>query len=268
MDASGILHLPKITHAREQQGGVLAAYIEREYVLQCCVSGEAKFRLRDSVYHVIPGTTFLMPPQLPHALHFVTEERNYRYLVVHFTLPDESTLLKQFPMVVTLVESDAVTLASCLRAITAEWQAGRSGFRLVTSGLLVQALGYYWRNRAVGTQSDVVISSAWQDVERAISWMHEHFEDPLTIEQLSDVACLSPAYFCKAFKEYTGCSPHRYLNNIRVEKASHMLGRTELSCTQIADRVGYPTVAAFSRVFRRVMGISPSKWVQDNYPNS
>lgn len=268
MDTAGIFHLPKITHAREHQGGVLAAYIEREYVFQYCVSGEAKFRLRDTMYRVRPGTTFLMPPQLPHALHFMPEETSYRYLVVHFTMPDESTLLRQFPMVVTLADGDSAAVAHCLREIVVEWQADRTGFRLITSGLLVEALGYYWRNRSADTHSEVVISTAWQDVERAISWMHENHDKPLAIDQMAHIAGLSPAYFCKAFKEYTGCSPHKYLNNIRIDKARQMLCQTDLSCTQIADCVGFPSVASFSRVFHRVMGVSPSKWVQDYYPNS
>ncbi len=268
MDTSSILHLPKITHAREHQGGVLAAYIDREYVFQHCVSGEAKFRLRDNLYRVTPGTTFLMPPQLPHALHFMTEVRDYRYLVVHFSLPEDSTLLKPFPMVVSLTGDDADAVSNCMRQIVSEWQTEQSGYRLITSGLLVNTLGIYWRHRGVDVPSDVVVSSAWQDIERAISWMHQHYTEPLTVDSMGQVAGLSPAYFCKAFKEYTGCSPHRYLNNIRVSKATQLLTTTELSCTQVAERVGIPTVAAFSRVFHRVMGVSPTQWVQDNYPNS
>jgi len=76
-------------------------------------------------------------------------------------------------------------------------------------------------------------------------------------------AGLSPAYFCKAFKEYTGRSPHNYLNSIRVENARQLLCDAELNCTEVGERVGFPSVAAFSKIFRKTVGMSPSHWVEE-----
>lgn len=268
MGVSTIFHLPNIVNVRKSHGAVIAAYVDKEYVFQYCLSGEVNFRLRNQLYHVTPGTAFLMPPQLPHAVQHISSQSDYSYIVIHFTLPAESTLLKLFPLAVGFPEPDAFATAEKLHMLCREWNNRQSGYKYIMSGLLMELLGLFWRNRGVSLQPDIVISTTWRNVERVISWMHRQYSKPLSIEQMSRHANLSTAYFCRAFKEYTGSSPHEYLNNIRIAKAIQLLMESECNCTQTADAVGFPTVAAFSRAFKRVMRVSPSRWIQDNHPNA
>ena len=257
------LALPRIVHARCQVGGGPGSYVDREYVLQYCEKGAVDFRLENRVYRLDAGTALLMPPHLPHALCAV-RDANQQYVIVHFRLPVESTLLRAFPLAVKFRRADTARVSQRLHALLGEWGARRPGYDLIVSGILIEVLGMLWRNNAAHVQPTAQVSKAWRNIERVIPWMHQHSREALSIDAMSVRAGLSPAYFCKAFKEYTGRSPHNYLNGIRVENARQLLCDADLNCTEVGDRVGFPSVAAFSKVFRKTVGVSPSKWVKQH----
>lgn len=253
---------PRLVHARRQRGSVSGAYVDPEYVFQYCEAGEADFRLESRSYRIGPGCAMLMPPHLPHAIR-PTSDRGEQYVVIHLALPPEAGLLQAFPLVVQFTEAEAQRVSGRCDELLAEWQTRAAGWELIAGGILSEILGRYWRSRAAGPTPVETPSKAWRNVESAIAWMHENHRRPMTIPQLSQFAGLSPAYFCKAFKEYTGRSPHHYLNGIRIEKARQLLCDSELNCTEVGRLVGFPNVAIFSKVFRQHAGRSPSQWVDD-----
>ena len=80
---------------------------------------------------------------------------------------------------------------------------------------------------------------------------------------LSDIAGsirLHPTSFCRAFKQSTGQSPHRYLLAHRVDRAKAMMNDHERSLTQIALDCGFSGSSQFSVVFKRVVGVSPRQY--------
>jgi AraC-like DNA-binding protein len=259
-DPSPQLYLPKIVHARIQTGGSIGSYVDREYCLDYCEKGEVDFRLETKLYRMGPGTALLLPPHLPHALSAI-RDANQKYLLVHFRLPPEATLLRSFPMIVQFKGADAALMARRMHVLLDEWSARKPGYDLVATGILIEVLGHFWRNAGAGVIPVQSASKAWRNIERVIPWIHRNASEPLTIETMSERAGLSPAYFCRAFKEYTGRSPHNYVNGVRVENARQLLTDAELNCTEVATRVGFPSVAAFSKTFRRFVGLSPSRWV-------
>jgi AraC-like DNA-binding protein len=260
-DLPANLVLPKIVHARCQIGGGRGSYVDREYVLQYCEKGAVDFRLEARVYRLDAGTALLMPPHLPHASCAI-RDADQQYVIVHFKLPTESTLLQSFPLAVKFGRAEAARLSERLHVLLSEWGARRPGYDLIVSGILIEVLGMIWRNNAADVKPTPHASKAWRNIERVKPWMHQHTRETLSIDAMSYRAGLSPAYFCKAFKEYTGRSPHNYLNGIRVENARQLLCNADLNCTEVGDRVGFTSVAAFSKVFRKIVGVSPSKWVE------
>ena len=256
------LHLPKIVHARCQIGGRIASYVDREYVFMYCEKGEVDFRIEARSYRMIPGVVLLMAPHLPHALSAI-RDADQQYIVTHFKLPPESTLLRSFPMAVQIARKDRAFMSERLHELVKEWTERRTGYDLLVSGLMIEVLGMVWRHSVTSVQPVAVVSKAWRNIEGVIPWIHQRSRESLSIDEMAAKAGLSPAYFCKAFKEYTGRSPHNYLNSIRVENARQLLCDAELNCTEVGERVGFPTVAAFSKVFRKVVGMSPSRWVDE-----
>ena len=80
---------------------------------------------------------------------------------------------------------------------------------------------------------------------------------------LSDYAkmCgISTSYFISCFTKEYGMPPYRYLTQIRISQAKHLLLETGFSISEIARSVGYADPFCFSRIFRKYAGMSPSEF--------
>ena len=81
-----------------------------------------------------------------------------------------------------------------------------------------------------------------------------------TLAELAADLGLSPFHFARAFKRSTGVPPHRYLVQLRLERAGELLTGTKLPVTDIAARVGYDDPGYLSRLFRHEFGMTPAQY--------
>ena len=98
--------------------------------------------------------------------------------------------------------------------------------------------------------------AAWQ--RRALDETIEaHLAEPLSLMELAEQVRLSPRHFARAFKQSFGQPPHQYHLARRIERAKAMLGRRDMSVTEIAVSLGFADTSAFSTTFRRFAGETP-----------
>ena len=79
-------------------------------------------------------------------------------------------------------------------------------------------------------------------------------------EEIASRLCLSYSSFRKTFKEYTGFSPARYINEVRMSKAKELLTNTSMSIKEVAFHVGYNNHDYFFTAFRHVTGRTPAEY--------
>ena len=89
-------------------------------------------------------------------------------------------------------------------------------------------------------------------------YVQASLEQPVTLEQLAAVACLSPHHFCRVFRQATGLSPHQYVTGQRLDRARHLLQHSALPIAQVARAVGYHSASHFARLFKRYTGVLPT----------
>ena len=97
-------------------------------------------------------------------------------------------------------------------------------------------------------------------VERVITNMWDRYDEPLSLEEMADMAVFSRFYFSRVFRSITGTSPGRFLTAIRLYKAKSLLLETTTSVTDISYQVGYNSPGTFSSRFTRSVGISPARY--------
>lgn len=94
-------------------------------------------------------------------------------------------------------------------------------------------------------------------LQNAIDYIHWHYAEKISLEELSKLALLSKFYFIRQFKRYTGSTPAEYLRAYRIARAQILLKTTPLSVEEIAAKVGYENASSFIRVFRSSIGCTP-----------
>jgi AraC-like DNA-binding protein len=93
---------------------------------------------------------------------------------------------------------------------------------------------------------------------RARDAMDRRYAEPLDVKTLARIAHVSEAHFIRTFRATFGETPNRYLQRRRVERAMFLLRTGDRSVTDICMDVGFSSLGTFSRVFRDVVGESPS----------
>ncbi len=97
-------------------------------------------------------------------------------------------------------------------------------------------------------------------VGRAIAEMHSHPGADWSVKKLAEHVAMSPSRFAARFSESLGSSPMTYLTKWRMNIACQMLTTTKQRLDRIASDVGYENTTAFSRAFKKHIGLSPSEW--------
>ncbi|HEX3048572.1 MAG TPA: helix-turn-helix domain-containing protein, partial [Bacillota bacterium] len=95
-------------------------------------------------------------------------------------------------------------------------------------------------------------------IARAQEFIKNNFMQDLTLKMASDYVGLSESHFSYLFTKTTGESFIDYLTRLRIEKAKELIGSTNLKIYEIALQVGYTSTEHFSRVFKKLTGISPN----------
>ncbi len=94
--------------------------------------------------------------------------------------------------------------------------------------------------------------------------MLDHLADKITVQQLAAQACLSEAHFAKQFQKKTGYAPIDYFIRLKMQKACELLSTSDLRIREIATALGYIDPYYFSRLFKKVMGVSPRAYRKTN----
>ena len=107
----------------------------------------------------------------------------------------------------------------------------------------------------------VVRSTKERQTLLAIEYLHKHYSNSeLTLKAVCEHLGISTSHFSSLFKEETGMTFLKYLNNIRMEKAKQLLRETDLKNYEIAERVGFRDPHYFSIAFKKITGKTPGRY--------
>jgi AraC family transcriptional regulator len=90
------------------------------------------------------------------------------------------------------------------------------------------------------------------------AFMQENLHRDVDLTGIAREAALSPYYFSRAFTAYVGVPPYRYLIRLRMERAQELLLTSELTVTQVCQRVGFNSLSHFTTTFHRHTGTTPT----------
>ena len=101
--------------------------------------------------------------------------------------------------------------------------------------------------------------AAWQE-RAAVEMLDANLDGDIPLASIAARCRLSPSHFARAFRQSTGLPPHRWLLQRRIEKAKGALRDSPATLADIATSCGFADQSHFTRVFTKLVGVSPGEW--------
>ena len=226
-----------------------------EYQLLYITKGQGTFRSA-SLSHPVPvsqGTLFLLFPGEWHSYKPDPETGWKEYWIGFKGYQMDTWVANGFftpkdPVWHVGLKSDIVALYN--EAIEAASKQ-ESGFQQRLGGLVTHLMGlarFYNRNEA--------FSEVAEQINRAKILISDQFRT-ITPESLADQLFMGYSNFRRIFKEYTGFSPAKYIQEVRLNQVKEALTNTNLAVKQIAYEMGYENEDYFFTAFKRTIGMTP-----------
>jgi len=101
-------------------------------------------------------------------------------------------------------------------------------------------------------------------LNRVKEYVDAQISGDITVSDLAALAGLSHFHFIRAFKDSVGLSPYQYVLSERISRAKELLSRCELSVADVAVAVGFSGASQLNRVFRKLIGVTPTAFRREN----
>ena len=132
----------------------------------------------------------------------------------------------------------------------------------ITIALLSLWKELYLRIReTAGTDADSVMTGRDNErIKQILSYIHEHFSEKITLEQIAGQVNVSRNECCRFFKRYMGCSIFTYLMDYRILKSTELLLATDWPVSMVASSCGFHTASYYIEQFRRKRNATPGEY--------
>jgi AraC-like DNA-binding protein len=203
---------------------------------------------------------------------FMTGDDRHRYqriqgdaeaLVVH--LPSEWLTRalggnRATPFDRTVALGKQPTLVSLARELQAEVnRRGQTG-RLFAESLSLAFVGFAASQLNPSTGKDHGRSLGPTERRKLRDFMLSHLAEDVSLSELAAVVGLGPRHFSKLFGSAFGCSPYRYVLNLRLAEAARLLTSTSRDVREIAYELGFCSQSHFTAMFRKAYGLTPARY--------
>lgn len=252
-------------------------HIHDSYEIYFSISGGKQFLIDNRFYHISPGDIFFINQYESHHLTQIDSE-------VH-----ERIILSIYPDFLKELSTAQTDLNHCFSSRTFS-----TGHRLALDEKERKRFLYYFHkiSSAEGFGADVMEKAAFTElmvflnrlfiqrenslpkaaeqeriipgharVDQILTYINQHIQNPLTIEELAESFYLSPSYLCRIFKSSTGTTINKYITAKRITLAKALLseGRT---VNEACELCGFNDYSNFLKAFTKAVGISPKKYAQ------
>lgn len=242
----------------------LISHRHRELELIAMIDGTADFYIDSIQYKLKKGDVLIIPPYCIHRSRLYPQ--SYYDCICFDTslLWDKSLIngLENGTMVVkeclSARQSYSSKVYDCIRNAIKSCEQNEPGWEMDTIGNLSIIFGQLKKHSFFTRQRTA--NSEHQFEKLVFEYITQHFSEPITSRTASKELYLNNSYFCRLFKKYFGTCFAEYLMEYRVEKAKVLLKNNKQSISDIAIKTGFNSFSYFSKVFKNIVGITPSEY--------
>lgn len=236
-------------HYRERQIGL------EEYILIYCIEGNGTIHLKGKSYFLHKNEAFCIPRHFSHC-YYANEKDPWSILWVHF----KGSNVKYYPVdemqVLHFSEDISITVISLFEML---FNALNGNYTLGNFIYISQIVSLILAQIYKREKSDSIFQQN-KHMTGIIRYMYGHIHENLTLEDISNEFDLSKSYLNSIFRKYSKHAPMDFYINLKMKEACKLLQSTNLYIYEVAQKLGYEDQYYFSRIFKKVVGISPQKF--------
>lgn len=231
-------------------------------MLLYCTEGKGWYRIYGKKYAIGKNQYILIPPETPYS--FGADEKDpWTIYWLHFRGAVSRQFLPSHPKPASILPGDHSRLQDRLQLFEEIYASFSMGYireyMVYASMCLYHFLAsFIWlepfRRISIPHHGEYPFSS------RVIHYMQENIEGNLPLKELAAYFNYSASHFSMLFQKETGFSPINYFIRLKIQKACQYIELTNLKLNDISAKLGFEEAAYFSRIFTKVMGMSPSAY--------
>lgn len=241
-------------------------------------SGALQCTVNNKDYIARSGDIFFINSRIPHSTESVEPYTSYdmiQFDTSNFSSDSVSGISKYLsrfininktPIILFKSDNDETKeLSLYLEAVFSEYIAQKPSFELYIKANIFNIIAFLSRNDYLTDSSIFFDEKIIEKVMPALKYIDEHFDEQITLEDLSRVLNLNPSYFCRLFKKATNSTFIEYLNFVRICKSEKMLSSSKDSIAEISLNLGFSSVSYFNKVFKNIKGCTPTEYKKSKY---
>lgn len=219
------------------------------YQFMQCTKGIGKLYIYNNEYEIKKGDVFLLPKNVPHRYIPVTDEWLIDWIVFSGSCINEIMKNLSIDKFSVAVDRFSPQIHNAIKNIVNLYQKKYSD-RVM-------------RSTAVSYEILTVIKSLFYTPGRLLSvinFIHDHISNDLSLAQLSNIINVTPEHLCRMFKSQMNMRPFEYINLERIQLSKQFLYESNFKISEIASMCGFKNENYFRDIFKKHVGISPSKY--------
>ncbi len=236
------------------------SHFHRHYEIYYMLEGRRRYIIENEIYDVVQGDVILVPPMTVHTTTYYPgapkNERHARLLYNTYEIPEE--LLSCFDNHFYRPDGEVTEkLKELAQESIEDIKNGNSDG--ILHKINIQKFLYILfvsKSESLAPQ----LSPTDKAIQKAACYIKENCHKKITLKDMADISGFSREYFSVAFKKSIGSNFNDYLNNMRIARALHLLTETELPISAISEHCGFEDSNYFSYVFKKIAGVSPTKY--------
>ena len=219
------------------------------------LDGEAEYRFSDGErIHARKGNILFFAPN---AAYSVTTEKELPHYTVNFDIYEDTSRLGQLGEKYYLVrQENTEQLERIFRHLVEVWTQKKRGYEMQATGILCELLTCFYYDFADASDH----RHTRHRLIPAIEYIEQHFDQPMTLEQLASLANMSVTNFRREWaKQYTQ-APMQYRDSLRLYYGKEYLLSGYYSVSEVARKCGFEDVSYFVRFFKKRVGLTPGEF--------
>lgn len=258
-------HENTVVHAWKDENFEFSAHWHTQVEIVAVLSGTLKAQVNGTTYFVNEGDVLLCGSNEIHS-YMKSECRILLIIISPSFIEGTTNILQNNTLLNHCVCKDSLNRDAKLlieridEAYSGRYQVLDEIETIVFNGYCLSLLGYILEKLDYKSEIEKVKLNLYDYMCRGFDYINQHYcEESICLQEIAQNIGISPCYFSRCFKMYSGYRLTEYINRKRVKKAEKMLKETDKKITEISMECGYGSLRNFNRVYKEITGNTPQQ---------